>query len=442
MRLAPARLSIVGVAAVLASVLSSGTVVARTWHVPGDALTIQEGITLASAGDDVLVSPGTYAEHDITLKAGIWVHSEQGPAATVVNAGGGVRGFDCVDQPQMVTLEGFTIRNGRAYGDTEEQGSGGGIRCLNSQLTLRNCTVTGCSTTMYAGGIYILNSDVDMEACQVIDCEADRNGGGIYVRWASSIRIADCDIQSNGAGNSVGGVFVAAENIEIVRCTVSGNGAWWGDGGGLVVSQGAVTIRDCLITDNGSSPSCEAQGLAIDECSGLIDGCTLADHGGRACSVIGIWGSNIQIERTIIASNEGRAVECSYDSQVDWRCSDLYRNEGGNAICGNDLGGNFSADPLFCNHDDYTLDGQSPCLPGNHPDGVDCGLIGARGQGCGSPLNGACCFADGSCFVLDQSACGEQGGNYMGNGTACEPNPCEPTRVQPTTWGRIKASYR
>lgn len=46
--------------------------------------------------------------------------------------------------------------------------------------------------------------------------------------------------------------------------------------------------------------------------------------------------------------------------------------------------GNISADPLFCGPDegDLTLAANSPCLPGNHPDGVDCGLIGALGKGC------------------------------------------------------------
>jgi hypothetical protein len=47
--------------------------------------------------------------------------------------------------------------------------------------------------------------------------------------------------------------------------------------------------------------------------------------------------------------------------------------------------GDVVADPLFCDPEngDFTLSSQSPCLPGNHPDGVDCGLIGAFGQGCG-----------------------------------------------------------
>ena len=50
------------------------------------------------------------------------------------------------------------------------------------------------------------------------------------------------------------------------------------------------------------------------------------------------------------------------------------------------IDGNFSADPLFCNPDagDFTLAADSPCLPGQHPHGDDCGLIGALGQGCAS----------------------------------------------------------
>jgi hypothetical protein len=59
----------------------------------------------------------------------------------------------------------------------------------------------------------------------------------------------------------------------------------------------------------------------------------------------------------------------------------------------NDLGGNFFADPLFCDAiacptvsaaGDYTVAADSPCLPANN----GCGLpIGALGEGCsGTPI--------------------------------------------------------
>ncbi|RPJ41534.1 MAG: hypothetical protein EHM19_11710 [Candidatus Latescibacterota bacterium] len=48
------------------------------------------------------------------------------------------------------------------------------------------------------------------------------------------------------------------------------------------------------------------------------------------------------------------------------------------------VNGNFSADPLFCDAPlgDFTLAATSPCLPGHHPDGDDCDLVGALGEGC------------------------------------------------------------
>lgn len=61
---------------------------------------------------------------------------------------------------------------------------------------------------------------------------------------------------------------------------------------------------------------------------------------------------------------------------------------------------NFSADPMFCAVQDYHLQSDSPCAPGNHPDGIDCGLIG--------PL----------------------------------PVGCAPVKVETKTWGSIKAMYR
>lgn len=42
------------------------------------------------------------------------------------------------------------------------------------------------------------------------------------------------------------------------------------------------------------------------------------------------------------------------------------------------------ADPLFCDPDrnDFRLKAGSPCLPATNPNGPDCGVIGAFGQGC------------------------------------------------------------
>jgi len=53
------------------------------------------------------------------------------------------------------------------------------------------------------------------------------------------------------------------------------------------------------------------------------------------------------------------------------------------------------------------------------------GLLAAAVPVMGNPLStGACCFADGSCTVLTQPDCAQQGGVWQGEDTSCTPNPC------------------
>jgi hypothetical protein len=76
---------------------------------------------------------------------------------------------------------------------------------------------------------------------------------------------------------------------------------------------------------------------------------------------------------------------------VTLSCCDLFGNAGGDWVVGiadqEGIRGNFAADPLFCDPEngDLTLRSDSPCLPGNHPGGAACGLIGALGEGCAPP---------------------------------------------------------
>jgi hypothetical protein len=51
---------------------------------------------------------------------------------------------------------------------------------------------------------------------------------------------------------------------------------------------------------------------------------------------------------------------------------------------------------------------------------------------------GACCLDPETCLVLPQTDCDSQGGTYMGDGTDCDPYPCQQVPARTTTWGRIK----
>ena len=58
------------------------------------------------------------------------------------------------------------------------------------------------------------------------------------------------------------------------------------------------------------------------------------------------------------------------------------------------------------------------------------------------PAEEACCMSDNSCSMQFPGECTLLGGSPAGSGTTCTPNPCEPTKTQPTTWGAVKTIYR
>lgn len=93
-----------------------------------------------------------------------------------------------------------------------------------------------------------------------------------------------------------------------------------------------------------------------------------------------------QLQYDPFPPSNARGIYTESDSIIV-ACCNVYGNEGGNYVGIPDqtgLNGNISADPLFCDaaHNDYSIHALSPCAPGHHPNGADCGLIGAVGVGC------------------------------------------------------------
>ena len=135
--------------------------------------------------------------------------------------------------------------------------------------------------------------------------------------------------------------------------------------------------------------------LASGSCQPVFRNCTLSGnssylYGGAI--YIGLT-TTLTLENTIVTYNLARhegAIYCQEpEGIVDLSCCNIYGNTTGDWVeCFADqlgIKGNISADPLFCDTlgGDFTIEACSPCLPGNHPDGYDCGgPIGAWGEGC------------------------------------------------------------
>jgi hypothetical protein len=96
------------------------------------ATNIQDAVDAAVAGDEIVVTDGTY--YAVVVGIPLTLRSVNGPQLTVINGSGSVR---CVDLLSGSRLSGFTLTNGVAFG------VGGGVRCQSTSAVVSNCVITG-----------------------------------------------------------------------------------------------------------------------------------------------------------------------------------------------------------------------------------------------------------------------------------------------------------
>ncbi len=449
---------------------------AGTIHVPGDHTLLQAGIDAASAGDTVLVAAGTYdslfyppgadtARCVAYMKTGVTLLGA-GIGQTIIDAQDQGRGVYCYGVSSG-RIEGITVTNAFAqvygagiyctqgssptiYGcEVKENGDGGIICTFSSSPDIDECVIHH-NVYKEGGGIAIEDNSSPHITNTAIHHNSAPSAGGVFVRSNSAPVFEDCVIDSNflTSAGSGGGVAVRSASITIRNCRITWNRGNAG-GGGLDLHEGAsATVESTVISDNetideygpgggifvesstlfltdsevsrNSAPGTDVLSdgggiFAFFATSMSITGCTIVENTTKPGGLSGgihCWFADPTIERTIIAHNSnGAGIYCDNSTPL-FSCTDLYGNSGGDAICGTDVTGNFSQDPLFCDlaGSDYTLQANSPCLPGNHPSGDPCGLIGA--------------YSYGPCNVgVDE---GESAGGMIPAGHYARPNPFGP----------------
>lgn len=408
----------------------------RTWNVTvdgsGDAPTIQAAIDSASAGDTVLLGPGTYlwssqaaSPHSmVILKPGLTLKGQSGPEATVLDAERNGRVMLLYDVGSATRVEGVTVQGGLGRGNGVPpyiESFGGGMYIAgDSNPTIANCIIRDnyVNTTMRGAGIYCESAVI--ENCQFLENSGnlDARGIGIFAEstlvvtgstfrgnWVDgdsgsygaglaargNATISDCWIEGNSAsgvfGASSAGVSIAAGVVE--RCVFLGNvvaGGFGGARGGGLGAGAGVEVIDCVFVANKVVGN-PAIGAAMRLRGATVTRCTILGNiaEGSGPPIAGIYTEEtITVTSSLFAWNQGAV--CS--GVGTWSCNNIFGNTLGDAICGTDAGGNFSADPQFCASDpttslNLTIQADSPCAPGQHPEGTDCGQVGAAPVGCG-----------------------------------------------------------
>jgi hypothetical protein len=361
----------------------------------------------------------------VFLKDRVIVKSEGGSAVTLIDmqhAPG--------PQPQVVfgrdlssaqtTLQGFTITGAPVAG-------GAGAYVLGT-LTLRDCVFRDLDAGGSTGGGLAADGNAILIGCEFVNCVG--SGGGAIAHSNGRIEMYDCYVHecgsiavllSGSAEPPVESSFIEGCTFEncwdhalsitehlggttVVGCRFINNqgGAAWGALG--MGGVGPKVVRDCLFWNNrASGGNGEGGGLSI-ESPATVQGNTfyandcVVSAGGAAVAFGGGSGTSYLLDN-VIAGCPTRGAVMAYHVSLVSGCNVFWANPGG-------LGRYYTpgptdriVDPLFCDvpGGDFRVAVGSPCIP---PGSLDCGQIGAFGEGCG---------------VI---------------------------AVEPQSWGEIKAAYR
>lgn len=278
---------------------------------------------------------------------------------------------------------------------------------IGSDSRIEGFTITGGDASgtsaeeQTGGGILFTRAGGAVANCIITGNRSSLTGGGIGASGPRAVTITDCVVSEN-ISESGGGLCPYSDDATLINTVIIHNTAT-GNGGGVYCHNCSPTLTNCAIVAN--SGSCGGGMYCATYADPLIRNCTFAFNSSPcgaalSCNYIS---SPILVNTIISYSEQGEAVHCYYCSYPVIFCCDLFGNKWGDGCVEAQIGseGNFSEKPLFCDPAEgcFKLQACSPCV-----EGYGCGQIGAYGVGC---------------------ACGG-----------------EPSRVERTTWSRVKSLFR
>jgi predicted outer membrane repeat protein len=307
------------------------------------------------------------------------------------------------------------VRSGPTIVDCTFSGNsasgGGAVSSYQNAPTLTRCTFTG-NTAKRGGAVYVAYDATAFVDCTFFANQAEISAGAMDISAFSDATITDCEFLQNASARHGGAVRSEQHSTPtFTGCTFVRNLAVW-SGGAALCEDGLVVFDQVEFRSNTAGGAGGGIRCSL-SASTYIWSATFYDN--VAANGTGLFvsdGTSATLENCIVAfgGDASSGIACGSTGDADLTACDVYGNAGGDwvdCIAGQgSSNGNFSADPLFCQAElgDLTLHEDSPCLPGNHPQGGDWGLIGAWGLGC--------------------------------NATGIAEN------VEETSWGAIKAMYR
>ena len=334
------------------------------------ATDIQSAVNAAAAGDEIMVTNGTYAGGSwanpygdtdcVGVDKPLTLQSVNGPNVTIIDGGGAAT---CVYLTNNAVLIGFTLTNGVA------SYTGGGAYCeTNAMLincvlkgnsggggggayggTLNNCTLTG-NSAMYGGGAWgstlnncMLSSNLAYSVPAWGESTFGGPGGGAY-----GGTLNNCTLTGNAAEGDGGGAYgEPSQTCTLNNCTLAGNSAAFFGGG---ASGG--TLNNCTLTGNSAYFGGGASGCTLNNFT--LTGNSASWTGGGAGS--DWFGDPSALKNCIVYFNTASGeVNCESSSILNYCCTSPMPTNGV---------GNITNGPLFVDYSggNLRLQSNSPCI--------------------------------------------------------------------------------
>ena len=281
-------------------VLTCGTpVFAATLHTlnPGDS--IAQNITDATSGDTLILNPGTYTEHDITISKSIIISANTSyghDAADTIISGSNTGRIFRVTSGVTFAIENLTLQDGVA--------DGGGALYVDgfspTTIFVNSSVIHSVNSASNGGAIYT-NSDsatlLSISSSTFTDCSCGDNGGAIYARGAGRTTIITSSVFSNcnsdGATNGGGAVYAELGTLTITDSTFSGCTGYMG-GAILDMADSAITSS----TFSGNSASYGGAIFAQDNPANLRFCRFNGNTASAAGQVIDAWNGGTSVDAT------------------------------------------------------------------------------------------------------------------------------------------------
>ena len=189
------------------------------------ATAILDNLTNVDEGGTLILEPGIYREHGLTITKSITIRAAEGRIAadTIIDGMEGGSSILTITSGSAVTLDNLTLQNGTAV-------SGGAIY-NEGTLSVTSGTFSNCTATQYGGAIF--------------------NDRGTITSITSSM-FSNCTAFYGGAISNIGGTIASITSSTFTGCTATYNGGAIGNSG-RITSITSTLFRNCSADVSGGA---------------------------------------------------------------------------------------------------------------------------------------------------------------------------------------------